>query len=458
MSKSENRVLLPGDIASGKVLRKMKPEDFNKKLSNRVMRSSVVLPSQHNAYAVCVEFAKEWFLEKFDPQYFNSVYVEGSHSFDEFRKLSQINQQLKRTNPICAIIPVIDMNANRDWIDSHPEIPHLLKRTRMDGTFFSDNRSNRGLHLQLDFKTITLNVTYKIRLNTRAEEMDMMNFLHVKHRAGWTETRNLELDVHVPKAIISQMAFDNAIPMDANGEPKDPIQMLNYLNSFSLIPFIYKLRCATGNSEYFIKVPNCVAHIKTELPSMDDGERQDMVTTNYNIDFNAEFQMTAPYAYTYYSQHEHNYFTGEPVVMADESICLMTAIKAEIPPEDDNHWGLLTKEPIQYHLDEEEFERCKHNPEEEIKIDMKKVLADDDLGHVMDYTHRIGLAPAVFMNFLVLNNGMWMKYDVDWFNMIISVKGITHPVIAIAIYVDMKYINDALIYIKGLKDSPSRIY
>ena len=31
----------------------------------RVMRSSVTLPSQYQSYAICVQFAKEWFLEKF---------------------------------------------------------------------------------------------------------------------------------------------------------------------------------------------------------------------------------------------------------------------------------------------------------------------------------------------------------------------------------------------------------
>ena len=133
-------------------LRPISINDLVRKKSPKIMRSEITLPSQQQAYAVCVEFAKGWFLEKFKPNYFNSVYINTTHSFDEFRKFSTINQQMKRTNPLLAIIPVIDMNHNRQWIDSQPEIPLLLRRSRIEGTFFNDNK--KGLHIQLIFKTI----------------------------------------------------------------------------------------------------------------------------------------------------------------------------------------------------------------------------------------------------------------------------------------------------------------
>ena len=136
-------------------LRPVSIRDLTQKKTPKVMRTSVTLPSQHQAYAVCVEFAKKWFLEKFKPNYFNSIYVEGSHSFDEFRKFSEIDQKLKRSNPLLAIIPSIDTSHNRQWIDSQPEIPLMLRRSRIEGTFF--NVMQKGLHCQLIFKTILMN-------------------------------------------------------------------------------------------------------------------------------------------------------------------------------------------------------------------------------------------------------------------------------------------------------------
>ena len=280
-------------------LRPIKPNDLARKKMPKVLRSSVAVPSQYQAYAVCVEFAKEWFLNKFPDNYFNSVYVEGTHSFDEFRKFSDLDQQLKRTNPLLAIIPTIDMTHNRQWIDSTPEMPLLMRRSKIEGTFFNDEA--KGLYIQLINKTILMNFVFKMRLNTRAEQLDMMEFIKLNHKAGWTETRDIAVDIHVPKDIMLQVAFDNGFKITENAEIEEPMKLLEYLNTHSYIPFMYKLRCSTGNKEFFIKVPNCCAHLKMELPTMDDGQRQDMTTTNYNIDFAVEIEMTAPYCYTYFS-------------------------------------------------------------------------------------------------------------------------------------------------------------
>ena len=130
-----------------------------------------------------------------------------------------------------------------------------------------------------------MNFVFKMRVNTRAEQLDLFNFIKIKHRAGYSESRELALDIHVPKEIIAQIAHDNGFEMDSQLNIKDPIKLLKYLNSNSYIPFVYKFRCSNGNNEFFIKVPNCMVHLKSEMPSMDDGERQDMISTNYNIDF-----------------------------------------------------------------------------------------------------------------------------------------------------------------------------
>ena len=44
---------------------------INKKLTPRINRSGIILPSQQQSYALCVEFAKEWFLSKYRDNYFN---------------------------------------------------------------------------------------------------------------------------------------------------------------------------------------------------------------------------------------------------------------------------------------------------------------------------------------------------------------------------------------------------
>lgn len=428
-------------------LRPVSIRDLTQKKTPKVMRTSVTLPSQHQAYAVCVEFAKKWFLEKFKPNYFNSIYVEGSHSFDEFRKFSEIDQKLKRSNPLLAIIPSIDTSHNRQWIDSQPEIPLMLRRSRIEGTFFNDMQ--KGLHCQLIFKTILMNFTYKIRSDTRAEQLDLAEFIKLKHRAGWTETRDIAVDIHIPKQIILQIAFDNGFKITNDGEVEEPMKLLEYLNSHSYIPFLYKLRCSTGNKEFFLKVPNCVAHIKTEIPSIDDGERQDMTSSNYNIDFQIEIEMTAPYCYTYFSQHEHPFLISMPTYSNYDKIAIMAAQMTILPDVDCNGWDKIVT--TEYDVDEEDLKAP-------IDIDFKELFRGHDLEKIINFTRAIAVSPTVFLNFIMFNDAIDLPYRMDWDSLICHIeRPITNCTTVIGIYADRKYINDTLIYLDEMDKKSARV-
>lgn len=436
-------------INTNSKLRHFNPMEAYNKKTPRLMRTSVILPSQQQAFAVCTEVILQWFLDKYPDKYFNSVYVDGTHSFDEFRKLSRIDQQLKRTNPLLAVVPNIDPSYNRNWIDSNPEIPTMLRRSRFEGTFFSDVQHNKGLHLQLMFKSIKMNFTFKIRVSTRGQQLDMMEFIKLKHRAGWSETLTRDMDIHVPKEIIKQIAFDNGFEMVEGGEPKYPMEVLNYLNTHSLIPFMYKLRCTTGNNEYFIKVPNCMVHIKSELPTMDDGDRNGMLTSNFNIEFNLEVEMTAPHCYTYYSQKDEHKFLNPGITINDTTVTIMQAALTTIPQEDRNHWALLTT--TEYGVDECDIGKP-------LDIDFKEIFAGTEIGAILDYTQRIALSPAIFLNFMMFNDSKPLKYTMDWGKMIAHIdEGINVDRTIIAIYVDMKYVNDTIINSRELDKISDRV-
>lgn len=434
----------------GKNSRPLKPmniSDFNRKVTPRYMHTSVTLPSQYQSYAICVEFAKHWFVSKFKDNYFNSVYVDGTHSFDEFRKFSTIDSKLRKTNPLLAIVPVIDMTHNRTWIDSTPEIPMMLRRSRIEGTFFND--VEKGLHMQLIFKTILMNFTYKMRVNTRAEELDLVEFIKLKHRAGWTETQNIDLDVHIPKPIMQQLAFDLGMVVDDNGKITEPMRLVEYINKHSYLPCVYKLRCSTGNNEFFLRVPNCTAHIKSEMPEMDDGERQDMVTTNYNIEFRIEVEMTAPYCYTYFSQHDHPYIIKtNPHYGGYDKIAVMAAMQTIIPKMNCNGWEQYTT--TEYDIDDEDIGTC-------IEMDFHDLFAGSDILRVIDYTKAMSISPSIFMDFKIFNDGLERAYELDWQTLKCKVcSPATTNRFPIGIYCDRSYINDTLIYLKELDTSASK--
>lgn len=431
-------------INHGLKLTPFNPMEALRAKTPRIMRTSVIIPSQQQAFAVCTEIILQWFLDKYPDKFFNSVYVDGSHSFDEFRKLSTIDDQLRKTNPLLALVPSIDASYNRDWIDSTPEIPMMLRRSRMEGTFLSDVEHNKGIHLQLMFKSIKMSFLFKIRLDTRAQQLDMMEYIKIKHRAGWSETLTKDMDIHVPKDIIAQIAFDNGIELLTDKkEVKNPMEMLSYLNTHSLIPFLYKLRCSTGNNEYFIKVPNCTVHLKSELPSMDDGERNNALTTNYNIDFPLEVEMTAPYCYTYYSQKDEHQFINSGLPSYDGTTAvIMQSMMTVIPPEDQNHWALLTT--TEYAVDEDDIGKC-------LDIDFTDIFRGTHIEKIINYTRRIAISPAIFLNFIIFNNGRRLDYKMDWNRLVAHIdSGINVERSVIGIYVDKKYINETIINVEEL--------
>ena len=397
-------------------LRKVTPDELYKNKTPRLLRSSILLPSQYNSYAVCTEFARDWFLEKWPRNFFNSIYMDGSKSFDQFRMFSKIDDRLKRTNPVLAIVPTIDMNHNRNFIDTNMEMGGYLRRSRMEGTIFADKRPDKGLYLAVQFKTIIMNFTYRMRVDTKAEQLDVMEFIKYKHRAGLTENQYISLDVLVPKKIISQIAFDNAIATDDFAGPKDPDEMLRYLNSRSIVPFLYKRRNATGTGEYFIRIENCGVHIRAEMPNADEnGERQDAETIAYTLDFSVEIEMTAPYCYTYYSQHEQNIINSVDTNVNDETaILLMKAVRGDLPECNEVGWNQLIK--TEYIV---------------------------EIGDLKDYV----TIDFIFLDFIIFNNDSYKGYEIDWaHNKLTLTEKCDHPGFIIGIYADMGYINNVKIH------------
>ena len=436
-SKYKNGELI--DFGLKHKLRPVDPSRFYIPKTPRLLCSSVTLPSQYNAYATCTEFARNWFLEKFPANYFNSVYMDGSKSFDQFRMFRKINQQLKRTNPLLAITPSINNEHNRDFIDVNMNLGGYLRRTRMEGTFFSDPRPEAGKHLAVQFKTILMNFIYKMRVDTRAQQLDLLEYIKYRCRAGMTESPNITLDIHVPKRIIAQIAFDNGMLKEDFSAVRNPDEMLRYLNSYSFLPFLYKRRNATGNHEFFIRVENCGVHIKADMPSADDGDRQDHEQTNFVIEFPIEIEMLAPYCFTYYSEHEQNIINSNDMIKddSDAGVVLMRAIKVDLPECNECGWPRVIN--TKYVVDLKDLL-------DPVEINFKE-LFEGELQQIIDYTRSVAISPSLFLDFIVVNDLEQQEIEIDWSKMTMKMKKVcSHPEFTIGVYADLRYINETKIH------------
>ena len=90
-------------------------------------------------------------------------------------------------------------------------------------------------------------------------------------------------------------------------------------------------------------------------------------------------------------------------------------------------------------------------------IEFKEIFAGTDIGLVLDYTQRIAISPAIFLNFIFYNDSNKLEYEMDWGKMIAHIEnGVVTERTTIGIYVDMKYVNETLININELDKKSDR--
>ena len=58
-------------------------EELQEKHS-KVLYRSICVPSTVQAYSLCIEYMKRWFLSKFPKDTFKSIYVDGKNIYDDF--------------------------------------------------------------------------------------------------------------------------------------------------------------------------------------------------------------------------------------------------------------------------------------------------------------------------------------------------------------------------------------
>ena len=177
-------------------------EELQEKHS-KVLYRSICVPSTVQAYSLCIEYMKRWFLSKFPKDTFKSIYVEGKNIYDDFRSLDKL-QLIKRDKPSLAIVPTINWDFNNEHIDTYPYGMDLYTQTgRFKESFFSCHDTNS--HLGIGMETLMMGFNFRIRLETRAQQLDMYKLIKLACRVGFTCGEDVDLDFHIPYLLMIQL-------------------------------------------------------------------------------------------------------------------------------------------------------------------------------------------------------------------------------------------------------------
>lgn len=408
------------------------------------LHGSLSIPSVTNAYSIGVGFIRDWFFNKITDSVFHFEYwtVDEANYNSAFDR-ADMYKNLKILKPSLMIMPKLDDQWDREGLDhTLYGSKKFLQYNYIDKSFFKDPINN--IFLGMDTEVIRINFNNRIRLKSRAQQLDLMKKINLNCRMGATETNYIDMDFHLPNDLMYQLAKDTGFSVTEKvGEEKiltkeitDIPKFVAYLNQHSQYPIIYKYRNITGKFEFFMRMKEMYIHIDCrEKLDLDDGEQIEQTKTNYMIDQRIVLDMAVPKLYAYYSKNEHKINLTTTFMY---SVFPVSNIQLPyIPDVNEKGWNKY------YEIDVEEEDLSKP-----LEFEFEGLFNDDSdeirlIKEIIDHNNECYISPSMFIELKLFNNGQEIDYSIDWKKFIIKTDHLmenhfTH----LSMYIDRKYIND----------------
>lgn len=395
------------------------------------LHSNLAMPSYVHGYSIAIQFMYDWFKSKFPKDYFKGgIFVDGKNVIDDYKSLNK--DIIKRINPRARIGVNVQYDYDREMLDTYLAPPNLyLRKSRLTESFFKDYENS--MFLGLEMRALRMEFNFKVRVNSRSEQLDLYSRMAMYFRNGSTMHENLSMDFHIPKQIILNIAIKAGFEIK-NNEVVDIISFLSYLNSHSDLPFLFKLRAINQKAEYFIRMRDLYTHIDCrDKLQLDDGERDGKLDYNFHVEMNAILTIPIPHFYAFYSMHELT--IGIDVKENDDNcIAIYSISNYDIPNEDENGW--IRAAITDYSTDKGDTE-----------MDLSSIFCGDNpLAKAIEHDLTKGLSPYHFINIKIYRNSNMDKscnIRMDWNKKIAYFESEQdEDILHIAIYYDREYINE----------------
>ena len=395
------------------------------------------LPSYVHGYSLAIEYMRDWFIAKFPKDFFKTIYVNGSHVLDNWKNWNNYN--IKREKPMLAIVPTLSTDWDRENLDFYmADAKMILHQSNYDESFIKDYRNMCFLYLRL--REMEMNFTFKIRVNTRAQQLDLLNKMELWFRVGTTQQDNLSADFHIPTDILLAMAKDAHFEVDEEKQlPADIPAFIQYLNQHSSAPVIFKMRAVNQMPAFFVRARNLFTHIAIrDKITIDDGERSGKLDNNFHLEMNIRLRMPIPHFYAYMAELP----TPESIVISERKpmLGIYTINNFDIKPENEMGWPSIAV--TSYYADKGEK-----------YIDIKSLFASKEwpVSKVLFADLKLGISPEGFIDTKLFHcsdhmGGRLANFYMDYKNMriVLNEDVIEDQYYEIAMYADMNYVSERL--------------
>mgnify|MGYP007122042805 CR=1 FL=1 len=424
------------------------PVEFHRYQQKHILNHfCTVAPMSHN-YAICMEYMKKWFLEKFPKDFFSYFFVDGSHVFGETTRLPKDKIMIKGSNDTCtcAMTAQLDDQYDRTGLDLNLfGLEQFINTTPIDRSFIQDPINDRYVMMKMDMTL--MNFTFRIKCPSRAKQLDLFKFMKLAFRIGLSETRDAINDYLLPYSLMLSIASDNGFKIDTEKAIiLNPIEFLTWLNQHSFLPIIFRFNNMTGREDYYVRMDDVPIRLGFESISKDDGNRAGHLLTDFNIEMNINARFPGMQLYIYHTKTEQIYSTQTKSAYAIDG-ALMIAFKQGCPPPAVNERGWLKYIESDYQADEP-------GP---FEINMAELFEGELLKFINKHKTRF-ISPEVFMDIRVYCDDEFLDTEMNWLTMMLSVKSYPPKLItSIIIYIDTVYLNDQRIIDGGHNKSRTTI-
>ena len=412
------------------------------KTHTKQMKNALYLPGRTDGSSLCTQFMYNWFLNKFGGEsahFFHSINLDGSDPASYLKKWT-LKDWIKRPRPKLSVIPKSDISYDRDFTnDDYNDIMMYINRTRGKDVFFDDVRNN--VRMGIASRLNMMNFTFKINVEQRPQQLDLYDHIYMSCRVGKSITLYSGLDFLVPDKLIKRLVQDLKFEANEDGMPANYTKFLDYMNTYSKLPFLYKARGVTHKFEFFVRIEDIMFNIRDIELDIDDGETEGMLQANYGLEMRCNVRFPSPKYFVLFSYNDFDTMVYRDNI--DNKIMATDLVVTPIPRYNVNNW------PI--YLDGI-FENDHENECLNVSLyDMfKSGTPTNDILDTIRYCKTRHLSPEIFIDVKVFNNLKEQESFVDWERMVLITRTpVKLKKSTIVVYTDNKFMFNAIAELRG---------
>ena len=414
----------------------------------KMLNSFLITPSMEFSYSLCIEYMKNWFLKRFNKNFFGKdysfVYIDGSHVFDEYNLMDK-QRLLMKAGPdqgALSIIPTIDDEFNREQLeDSFMGVDIMVRRSRFQDSFFKDFKNDRYISTILTL--ISMNFVFKVRVETLAQQMDLFKRMKLMYRVGYTQGEYISMDYVLPRELMYSIALDAGYEI-RNGEIVNPIAFLSYLNKHSQLPILYKHRCVNGHNEFFMRMDNMYVWLKAEDIDRDQGERLNSLTTKYGIEMKVSVRFPSAHYYVYHTEVKKLSANNSEDLQPSDSVfkTVYTMRAFDIPTTNPQGWNAYL------------YTEYEDDANTILKINFGELFEGNEIERLIKHALDIHINPRLFIDIELYNDDKRLDYHMEWETLELTTKEkATLPSTYIVIYLDLEYLNNHRVEVDNIQNN-----